>query len=242
MSPPRRRTRSPIGVYLEVGRDRKRAFAAAIDWPGWARSGRDGDAALAALVAYAPRYATALGTRSNFVAPADVSELDVVEELQGNATTDFGAPDAAPAVDEEPLRGAALARHRRILRACWKTFDAALRRAAGVELRKGPRGGGRDQARIAAHVLEAERSYLARLGVKYTDEAASGTAGDGTQSAEDTVQRMRPMRDAIIEALGRQPPDANGRKLWTPRFFVRRAAWHVLDHAWEIEDRAAPEP
>jgi hypothetical protein len=24
---------------------------------------------------------------------------------------------------------------------------------------------------------------------------------------------------------------------WTPRYFVRRAAWHMLDHAWEIEDR-----
>jgi hypothetical protein len=24
---------------------------------------------------------------------------------------------------------------------------------------------------------------------------------------------------------------------WPPRYVVRRAAWHVLDHAWEIEDR-----
>ena len=28
----------------------------------------------------------------------------------------------------------------------------------------------------------------------------------------------------------------NGRAL-TPRYFVRRLAWHDLDHAWEIEDR-----
>jgi hypothetical protein len=25
--------------------------------------------------------------------------------------------------------------------------------------------------------------------------------------------------------------------IWPPRYFVRRVAWHVLDHAWEIEDR-----
>jgi hypothetical protein len=25
---------------------------------------------------------------------------------------------------------------------------------------------------------------------------------------------------------------------WTARYYVRRSAWHVLDHAWEIEDRA----
>ena len=24
------------------------------------------------------------------------------------------------------------------------------------------------------------------------------------------------------------------------RYFVRRVGWHVLDHIWEIEDRAAP--
>jgi hypothetical protein len=24
---------------------------------------------------------------------------------------------------------------------------------------------------------------------------------------------------------------------WTPRFYVRYSAWHILDHAWEIEDR-----
>ena len=29
--------------------------------------------------------------------------------------------------------------------------------------------------------------------------------------------------------------------LWTPRYFVRRSAWHALDHAWEIEDRAERE-
>ncbi len=25
--------------------------------------------------------------------------------------------------------------------------------------------------------------------------------------------------------------------LWTARSFVRRVAWHTLDHTWEIEDR-----
>ena len=29
-----------------------------------------------------------------------------------------------------------------------------------------------------------------------------------------------------------------GGKIWSPRFFVRYVAWHTLDHAWEIEDRA----
>lgn len=28
-----------------------------------------------------------------------------------------------------------------------------------------------------------------------------------------------------------------GGKRWKPRYYVRRSAWHILDHAWEIEDR-----
>ena len=26
---------------------------------------------------------------------------------------------------------------------------------------------------------------------------------------------------------------------WPPRYAARRLAWHVLDHAWEIEDKSA---
>jgi len=42
-----------IRVVVEGGA--KRVFASAVDWPGWARSGRDEAAALEALLAYAPR-------------------------------------------------------------------------------------------------------------------------------------------------------------------------------------------
>ena len=28
---------------------------------------------------------------------------------------------------------------------------------------------------------------------------------------------------------------------WTARYFLRRAAWHVLDHVWEIEDKSGPD-
>jgi hypothetical protein len=45
--------------------------------------------------------------------------------------------------------------------------------------------------------------------------------------------------DALAAAVEGRLPVAGprGGKLWTPRFFVRRVAWHLLDHAWEIEDR-----
>jgi hypothetical protein len=86
----RRRRPGEHAIYLEVGD--KRVFAGAIDWPAWARSGRDEDAVLEALFAYAPRYARALkGTRLGFEVPRDPSALRVVERLPGTATTDFGA-------------------------------------------------------------------------------------------------------------------------------------------------------
>ena len=131
-----------IEVYLEVGQ--KRTFTGALDWPGWARVGRDADAALQALCDSGPRYAEALrGARLGFHAPADVSAFTVVERLEGNTTTDFGAPDAIPAADTAPLDAAGLRRCATLLRAAWGAFDAAVTAATDKELRLGPRGGGR---------------------------------------------------------------------------------------------------
>jgi hypothetical protein len=51
-------------------------------------------------------------------------------------------------------------------------------------------------------------------------------------------------RAAVLDGLDRAKAGTlpgggpRGGAMWTPRRFLRRAAWHVLDHAWEIEDRA----
>src|SRR5262245_28878238 len=97
-----RSTRMPahVDVYLECGQ--KRTFASAVDWPGWCRSGRDETEALAALLAYGPRYSAILArTKLGFVAPKTVDQLVVVERLRGTATTDFGAPGVPPSMDKE---------------------------------------------------------------------------------------------------------------------------------------------
>src|SRR5688572_19598336 len=144
-----------IDAYLEVGS--KRVFAGAIDWPGWCRSARDEAAARQALVDHGARFARALrGTRLGFTSPTTVSDLKVVERLKGDATTDFGAPSIAPAADARPLTGRDHDRLVRILRACWRTFDRAAEQADGVELAKGPRGGGRELEGIIGHVVGAE--------------------------------------------------------------------------------------
>jgi hypothetical protein len=218
-------------VYLEVGQ--KKIFAGALDWPGWCRSARDEETALATLGEYAPRYARIFSrTTIDFAPPDDPSAVVVVEQLAGTSTTDFGAPDVAPARDAEPFDEAARERSEAILAAIWRAFDRAVRAAEGKELRKGPRGGGRERDGIVRHVLGADAAYLRRVGQKFSQNDSA-----------PLDQELRRTREAIGAALGagvrgeipHQGP--RGGALWTPRYFVRRVAWHTADHLWEIEDR-----
>jgi hypothetical protein len=226
-------TASGLGVYVEVGG--KRAFAGALDWPGWCRSGRGEDDALEALVAYGARYALAVGPSGGSVEPPrDRSTIEVVERLAGNATTDFGAPAIAPSTDAMPLEGAEAERWAALLEACWAAFDRTARSASGAVLRKGPRGGGRELDAIISHVVDAERGYLPRLGAAYGTRA-------GTDGPDAIDGHRRTLLDALASrARGEPPPPASRRPrtLWSPRYFIRRTAWHALDHAWEIEDRS----
>lgn len=223
-------TRS-IDVYLEVGK--KRIFAGAIEWPGWCRSGRDEESALQALVDYGPRYAHVLRTKEfGFHSPTNTSAFSIVERLKGNATTDFGAPGLVPSGDSKTVNEAELQKFQALLKACWRAFDAATRSAAGKELTKGPRGGGREVEGIIQHVLESDEGYLSGLGWKTAldDEA-------------EIRQRLKRTRKSILEGLTASAHGEiaergpRGGIRWKPRYFVRRLAWHGLDHTWEIEDR-----
>jgi hypothetical protein len=223
---------APIECLVEVGA--KRTFAAAGDWPGWCRSARDESGALEALVAYGERYAAALASGGpRFAPPASLQGLSVVERAPGNATTEFGAPDAVFDADAEPISGPRWGRLRSILGACWTSFDRAATEADGVALRKGPRGGGRDLDAIVAHVAGAEASYLRRL------TGATVKVDESDPWTSWTVERAAVL-NGLDQAKAGTLPEAGprGGAMWTPRRFLRRAAWHVLDHAWEIEDRA----
>ncbi len=228
-------TSTKIGLYLEIGS--KKTFAGALDWPGWCLSGRDEATALQALYEAGPRYAKILqGSRLGFQAPKDLTAFKVVERLKGNSTTDFGAPDVAPETDAKPVAAAELRRLEKILQAGWRAFDAAAEAATGLALSKGPRGGGRELEGIVAHVLGAEASYLSQLGGQFKAEAKA-----------DAASEKRRLRAAILETLaaavrGEIPARGpRGGLRWSPRYFVRRAAWHVIDHIWEIENRSRGE-
>jgi hypothetical protein len=213
-----------VAVYLEV--TPRRSFAGAVEWPGWCRAGKTPGEALEALVAYADRYAKVLaGSRLGFTAPARVEELEVVERMKGNATSEFGAPGVPPKADDRPVRPAELKRLTAILEASWRAFDRASETARGVTLTKGPRGGGRDLPKMIEHVLGAEESYLVALGSR--------------RPAEPHARAKTILAALTARSRNEEVADPNKvAKRWSPRYFVRRAAWHRLDHAWEIEDRS----
>jgi hypothetical protein len=194
-------------VYLEVGG--KRTFASAADWPGWSRSGKTPEAALEALASYASRYA-AIPKLARIEFPKDATKFDVVEKLAGNATTDFGAPGIPAKRESKPMTNVEHARLISLLEACWKYLDRVVANAP-AELRKGPRGGGRDRDKMFQHVLDAELEYGKGIGVRL----------------------KAPDRKALL--AGFRNPHSDGR--WPVAYAIRRTAWHALDHAWEIEDR-----
>lgn len=213
-------------VFLEVGQ--KRIFAVVPRWPGWCRSARDEEGALQALLDYVPRYAQVLArTDLDFAPPESPSDFHVIDRLPGNSTTDFGAPAMPLPPDDLPVDEVELARLQALLTASWAAFDRAVQAAQGKSLRKGPRGGGRDQAKMVGHVGEAELAYLGALGGK----KPAGEVDDQTRHGI-LLEALVASAHGEIPALG-----SRGGKRWTPRFFVRRTAWHALDHAWEIEDR-----
>jgi hypothetical protein len=222
---------SGVPIYLEVGT--KRTFAGAVEWPGWCRSGPNEQDAIAALAAYADRYRRVVeASISKLKLPKDAAGFKIVKRLKGDATTEFGAPSQALPTDGEPISAAELERLTRVLDACWGAFDRATKSAAGLELRKGPRGGGRDLDKIADHVLEAEKIYTVKLGAR----PPKPPAGRALRASDLHAVVLAALR---ARARGQPVTDpSQAKNLWTPRFFTRRAAWHALDHAWEIEDRA----
>ena len=78
------------------------------------------------------------------------------------------------------------------------------------------------------------------------EEDPPGMIGVGARPVDedDPWSSRATERSAVLDGLDRaaagdQPTTGpRGGKIWTPRRFLRRVVWHVLDHAWEIEDRS----
>lgn len=214
-----------IPVYLEIGS--KRIFAIVPKWPGWCRGGADEASALQALIDYAPRYKKALSKEGLVFDPSiSLSDFRVEERIVGRSSADFGVPDSELPTDSSPLSPQDIKFSRTLLTACWKAFDDAAESARHRELKKGPRGGGRDLEKIIDHVHEVDNVYLKMLG---------GTPVDGELLWESRRHILEELSTAARDGFPAEGP--RGGKRWSPVYFIRRLAWHELDHAWEIEDR-----
>ncbi len=209
---------------LETGK--QRVFASAMDWPGWCRAGKKTpDAAMEELLTYRTRYNAVIRSVGIAEIPDPGDDLNVIETVMGDATTDFGAPSIQARAEVKPLTGDELDRQLALLIACWRYLDN-VGETVSPELRKGPRGGGRDRDKMLDHVYEAERSYVRKLGVK------------SPKLAVNDVHALETHRAKVEAALREQPgDDAADQRSWSPRYVIRRMAWHVLDHAWEMEDK-----
>jgi hypothetical protein len=186
----------------------------------------------AALGTAGPRYA-AVAAQAGLAFVADPAGLtaahfELVESVEASAGTDFGVPSGVAELDRRPLSAAEAEREAGLVEAAWIILDRIVA-AAPAELRKGPRGGGRDRDGMVAHCVTSDSAYAGQMGIRLPEPAA------------DDRPAIEAGRAAILELL-RRPSDGSalaGRK-WPARYAARRIAWHSLDHAWEIEDKSGP--
>ncbi|HTS14862.1 MAG TPA: hypothetical protein VMH24_04285 [Candidatus Sulfotelmatobacter sp.] len=214
-----------LRVILEIGQKR-RVVAGALDWPGLDRWGTSEADAVARLTAYVPRYApvaerAGLGTEFQ-----QVRDVEVVERVPGSSSTDFwGIAHVPSQIEREVLSAADLERRLDLLRAGWATFDAVAARVP-AELRPGARSVGRTRDEIIRHVYVSEPEQMSRkVEVRTPREVVLTPAG------------LAAHRLAYLDAIRAYNAAGKPARSWPIQFLVRRTAHHLMDHAWEMEDR-----
>jgi hypothetical protein len=214
-----------LRVILEIGKKR-RVVAGAMDWPGLDRWGTSEEDALEKLASYVPRYADVAKRAGMARAFAQARDLDVIERVPGSSSTDFwGIAHVPSGIEREILSAPDLERRLDLLQATWACFDDVVARITD-ELRPGPRSAGRSHDQIVRHVYFNEPEQFSRkVEVRTPTEVVLTPGGLATHRRE--------YLDAIRDY------NANGKpaRTWPIQFLVRRTAHHVMDHAWEMEDR-----
>ena len=217
----------PVRTVIERGPKGRKAVAFAVDWPGWSRGARTPELALATLESYRRRYRP-IAVSARMADDLDAAgRLKVIEDHVGTGSTDFWGISYFPSKSEQdPMRDPELERKLKLLRTCWTYFDRVAR-TVSAEMRKGPRGGGRDRDRIIRHVIRTESEEFApRLGLKIAEEGAL---------TPDGLAAHRKSYLAAIRAYNRG--ELKPMRTWTLAFLIRHSAYHVMDHAWEMEDK-----
>lgn len=216
-----------IRVVVERGPKGRRSAAYALDWPGWSRGAKTADAALETLDAYRERYRP-VAARAGLAREYDRGgPLEVVEDRVGPGSTDFwGISFSASSLEQDPMDAADLERKLTVLRACWAFFDDVAARVS-AQMRRGPRGGGRDRDTIVRHTIRNEsESFARKVGLVVPEHGAMAPGALG------------PYREEYVAAIrAYQRGEVRPMRSGTLAYLVRHSAYHTMDHAWEMEDK-----
>ena len=214
-----------LRVTLEIGPKGKKVAAVAPDWPGLERGAKTGEGAIERLQSYLPRYAQVAklaGMEEEFAA---ITTVDVVEQYPGTGSTDFwGISFAFSGIDRQDLSREELERELTLMQACWALFDD-VRLRVSAQMRKGPRGGGRERDHIVGHTIGVEQEWAEKVGVP--------TPQDGMLIDEG----LQAHRDAYCNAIRAFHAEGKMARTWPLRYLIRHTAYHTLDHGWEMEDK-----
>jgi hypothetical protein len=214
-----------LRVILEIGK-KKRVVAGAMDWPGLDRWGTSEGGAIDTMVSYRPRYAGVAERAGMAKAFAKARDPQVVERVPGVGSTDFwGIAHAPSQIEREVLSSPDLERRLDLLQACWAYFDDVAGRVT-PELRLGPRGGGRDRDKIIGHVHRVEPG-------QFSDKVEVRTPIDVSFAPDELAAH----REGFLAAIRAYNAEGKPARTWPIQFLIRRVAHHVMDHAWEMEDR-----
>lgn len=212
-------------VMVEIGPKGKKVVAVAPDWPGLERGGKTEEAAIERLCSYIPRYATVTKLAGMEAAFATSADINTVEHYIGTGSTDFwGISFAFSSIDQQRMSSEVLERELTLMQACWTFFDD-VRSRVSPEMRRGPRGGGRDRDRIVHHIFANEQDWAKGLGVNTPDGAMLTSEG------------LKAHRDAYCHAIRDYHSQGKLAGKWPLRYLIRHTAYHTLDHAWEMEDK-----
>lgn len=214
-----------LRVMVETGLKGKKVVAVAPDWPGLECGAKTGEAAIERLQSYLPRYlivAKLAGMEKEF---ADSTTVEVVEQYTGTGSTDFwGISFAFSSIDKQTMSSAELERELTLMQACWTFFDE-VRSQVSAEMQKGSRGGGRDRDQIVRHTMVVEQDWASGLGLP---------APEGRIL---TDEELKAHRTAYCKAIRAFHAEGKMAKKWPLRYLIRHTAYHMMDHAWEMEDK-----
>ena len=214
-----------LRLILEIGKKR-RVVAGAMDWPGLDRWGTSEDSAIEKLLSYIPRYAEVAERAGLAKAFTRARDVEVVERVPGSSSTDFwGIAHVSSQIEAEVPSSADLERRLELLRAGWAHFDDLAVRVS-EELRPGPRSAGRSRDQIIRHVCINEPDQFSKK-VEVRTPLEDVMTKDGLTSH----------RQAYLDAIRAYNAEGRPARSWPIQFLVRRTAHHVMDHAWEMEDR-----